>query len=193
MSIVKAILFGVMGSVGVMVSIPQAEAISNLSTWWVWFGLPPFKALRSPAVDTWVLVGCIVVVVALFVPWKRIFSRPKDSSAYGEGRREDVLRMMNGIYEYVLFYHDLKAGRIEPLPPKKHSKSMIQAGRAALWRRRLADMGLRPPGTNDLFGWQCYLELIIPRVEQDGVDAALKETEGWNEAHRQRELEGPEG
>ena len=68
MWIAKGILFGVMGAVGMMVSIPQAEAISNLSTWWVLFGLPPFAALRSPAVDTWVLAGCFVVVAALLVP-----------------------------------------------------------------------------------------------------------------------------
>lgn len=186
MWIVKGILFGVMGAVGMMVSIPQAEAISNLSTWWVSFGLPPFEALRSPAVDTWVLAGCIAAIPVV-VYYERIRdwwwpSRPKGTS------RERVLEMMTGVYEYVQFYQEMKAGRIEPLPPKEHSQSMIQAGRAALWKRKLADLGLCPPGKEDPFGWQCYLELIIPLVEQDGVDAALKQTEGWNEAHRQRDV-----
>lgn len=70
MQFFKPILLAVVGAVGVMVSIPRDEAVSNLSTWWVSFGLPPFDGIRIPAVDNWVLTGCIAVGIILLVPWR---------------------------------------------------------------------------------------------------------------------------
>ena len=72
MQVLKVIPLAVFGAVGVMLNIPQDQAVSNLSTWWVEFGLPPFDGILMPAVDSWVLAGCIAGSVALFVPWRRL-------------------------------------------------------------------------------------------------------------------------
>ena len=72
MQFLKAILLAVLGAVGMMANIPQDQAVSNLSTWWVWFGLPPFDGILIPAVDSWLLAGCIAVGIILLVPWRRL-------------------------------------------------------------------------------------------------------------------------
>ena len=72
MQVLKVILLAVFGAAGVMVNIPQDQAVSNLSTWWVGFGLPPFDGILIPAVDSWVLAGCIAGGIILLVPWRRL-------------------------------------------------------------------------------------------------------------------------
>lgn len=128
MWIVKGILVSVMGAVGVMVSIPQPEAVSNLSTWWVSFGLPPFEALRAPAIDAWVLAVCVVAVVAALIPWRWIYFRvrgfrrpphiapapiPPEKTITEHG----ILTMgATGYPEKLTTWQQMKEGKIAPSP-----------------------------------------------------------------------------
>ena len=73
MRIVKSITVCIAGAVGLMASIPQPDAVSNLSTWWVSFGLPPIDGLFTPAIDKWVLAVCVAGVAGLIVPWKNVW------------------------------------------------------------------------------------------------------------------------
>ena len=136
--------------------------------------------------DTWlILAGAASLLWITFYYGELAMAGIRDyRKRRKEGKLEEVLRMMNGVYEYTLFYRDLKAGRIEPLPPGEHSESLMKARRVGLWKRNLIAMGLCPKADGkkaDDFEWQIYLEWMIPLVEEEGVDAAMKETrQGWD-------------
>lgn len=135
MGILKGIggIFAVV--VGIMVSIPQEEAVSNLSTWWVSFGLPSFEAIRTPAIDMWVFAVCAAIVIAVLVSWVRSFHRPSPTP----NLREDVIdRDLGVVWTKDPDGHPIKATRIDdmkdgalapsPAPPPPYNETSGQPG-----------------------------------------------------------------
>lgn len=96
--------------------------------------------------------------------------------------KEEVLRMMRGVAEFVATRKEEKLRSTlipHPAPsPRELSESLKQARRVGIWQRKLKGKGLYPlkPENPDLTDWQVYLEFLIPVVEEYEIKRALEET-----------------
>lgn len=95
--------------------------------------------------------------------------------------QQDVLRMMRGLSSYL---EDSKKMRLEDsalIPGSRNlSESIQRSRRAGIWKRKLRGIGLHPtksdPSESENFMWDTYLDWIIPMVEEEGIEAARRET-----------------